>query len=126
MIKAIRIGDTDVNMRASALTAVIYRSLFGKDLTIELNKKRKARENSDETGLDIFKQLAFVMQWQALPRDNKVTEDMKRLSIDDYYEWLDTVEEADFFEGDTLASITNLWVSSQKSQIPLKNVANPQ
>lgn len=125
MITTIRLGEKDVPMRASALTAVIYRSMFGKDLTVELNKMRKTRENN-ESGLDIFKQLAFVMNWQSLPRDTKITEAMKSLSIDDYYEWLDEVEEADFFEGDTLSAITSLWVNSQKSQIPLKNVANPQ
>lgn len=125
MNRTIRIGEQDVLMRASALTAVIYRNLFGKDLTIELNKKRTSK-NSEDSGLDIFKQLAFVMSWQAIPRETKITEAMKRLTIEDYYEWLDTIEETDFFDGDTLASITNVWVSSQKTQIALKNAANPQ
>ena len=128
MNRTIRIGETDVPMRASALTSVIYRNLFGKDLTIEFNKMRGSSEASllEDSSLELFRRLAFVMSWQAIPREIKTTEALKRLSIDDYYEWLDNIEEIDFYEPETLTAITNLWLNSQKAQIALKNAANPQ
>lgn len=117
MIKELKIGETSYNARPSALTEVIYRNVFGKDLKTELSVIAKDKK----TETSIFKELAFVMIWQAKPRDQKIGEAMKRLSIDDYYEWLDEIDERGFLNAETLANITNLWLASNASIVTSKN-----
>lgn len=118
MNTTLRIGSKEFNARTSGLTEVIYRELFGKDLKIEMSKMKV--ENSKNMG--IFKELAFVMVWQAMPRDKKTSEAMKELKITDYYEWLDEeTDERDFLDAETLAGITNTWLKSQESNIAIKN-----
>lgn len=121
MLKTIRIGEKRYDMRASALTAIIYKSLFGKDLISALQDTKETKQN-----LDLFKELAFVMSWQAIPRQVKTTEALKSLSMTDYYDWIDDIEEADFYNADVLREITTLWLNNQQSIIPLKNADSQQ
>lgn len=120
MLKTIRIGEKNYDMRASALTAIIYKNIFGADLI-------KALTNAKETNnLDLFKQLAFVMNWQAQKRQINATEALKSLSITDYYIWLDELEEMDFYSEEVLREITTLWLNNQKSVIEIKNANSQQ
>lgn len=121
MLKTIKIGEKHYDMRASALTAIIYKSLFGKDLISQLQETKETKTN-----LDLFKELAFVMCWQAEPKQMKTTEALKSLSMSDYYEWIDEIEEMDFYNEDVLREITLLWLSNQQSIVPLKKAVGQQ
>lgn len=118
MNTTLKIGNKEFNARTSGLTEVIYREVFGKDLKIEMSKIKL--EKSQNTA--IFKELAFVMVWQAMPKDKKTSEAMKDLKITDYYEWLDEeTNERDFLSAETLSGITNTWLMSQETNIEIKN-----
>lgn len=121
MLKTIKIGERNYDMRSSALTAMIYKNLFGKDLIAQLQETKESKSN-----LDLFKELAFVMAWQAIPKKEKITEALKSLSLADYYEWIDGIEEIDFYNEEVLREITLLWLSNQQSIIQLKNANGQQ
>lgn len=121
MLTTLKIGEKEVNVRTSALTSIIFRNLFRKDLTTEIS----ALKTGENVNLDIFKELAFVMAWQATPSDSKVN-DMKNLSNEDYLMWLDQFDEIDFYDPELLSQITTTWLSSQKSVIDVKNLVSPQ
>lgn len=123
MKATLTIGEKTFDIRTSALTSTIYRSLFKNDLTIEISK---LQNGTDTANLELFKQLAFVMVWQAIPRTQRTTEAMKSLTINDYYDWLEELEESDFYNPQLLKDITGSWLGNQKSVIELKNAQSPQ
>lgn len=122
MKTTLTIGTKTFDVRTSALTSTIYRGLFKADLTVEISKL----QTSEEKNLELFKQLAFVMVWQAEPRTQKVTDAMKALTMDDYYAWLEDLEETDFYDPNLLATITTTWLGGNKSVVDLKNQVSPQ
>lgn len=122
MKTTLTIGTKTYDARPSALTEGIFRELFKKDLKIEMSSLRSG-SNKDTS---LFKELAFVMVWQARPRDKKIGEAIKDLSINDYYEWLDEIDESDFLKAETLTSITNTWLGNGTTTVSVKNLASPQ
>lgn len=108
MYREIMIGNINVPMRASAFTEQIFKSLFDMELMDEVNNIKKSKN------IKIYRYLAFVMAWQAMKRDTKISEAVKSLTMDDYMDWIDQFNEVDFFDTATLAQLQKLWFDSTK------------
>lgn len=119
--KILKIGNKEIEARSSGLTSTIYRNLFDEDLEQQMAAAR-AGKLAGTAALEMFKKLAFVMCWQAIPRDVKITEAMKSISLDDFYTWLDDFECFDTLNQDFIRQVTELWVGNSKSLVELKNV----
>lgn len=115
MYSEIKIGKTTVPMRSSGLTAHIYKRLFGKDL---LKQFISVKETND---ISFLRELAFVMAWQAKDHAPSVSHDLQKLSINEYFDWLDRYSEMDFMDQNTLLEIENCWLENTKSTADLKN-----
>lgn len=83
MYKDVMIGSEKVGMLANAASPIIYNRLFKKNLLAEAAKL--SAENLD---YDLIVGLAFVFSMQA----KKNREELNRLSVDDYYDWLEQHE----------------------------------
>lgn len=111
MDKIIKIGDKEVNFRATARTPRLYRSIVGRDMIVDMNKLQKAYSNKkkgeianfDILDLQIFEDTAFVMAYQANPEMNEKTPD----------EWLDTFDMFSIYE--ILPHILELWVQNTQT-----------
>ena len=86
MNKVLKLGDTDVEMRASALTPILYNNFFNKDFYEEYNNALKMSKLF--TG-----EIAFIMHIQA--SEEHPLEYVSRASMDDYYNWLEQFDLAD-------------------------------
>ena len=126
MEKIVRIGDTEVRLRASALLPRLYRYKYGRDLIhdmreLEKNFRRAIKAKNAETeeeqedaqlgvlDLTIFENVAHLMARQA---DKSIPEDAD--------EWLDTIPGA-FSIYEILPEILDLWAFNQaQTSAPLK------
>lgn len=97
MEKIVKIGNTEVRMRASALSPVLFRREFNSDLITE---SAKAIGNGTLTNTDIIGQMAYIFAKQC---DSE---------IPSFEEWLDTFELMDLLEASV--DIVNVWLDSQK------------
>ena len=104
--KIITIDGIDVPMRASAASPRIYRTVFGKDLFLELTKLRDAYENNNEFDLEIVENMAYLFAYQA-------NED-----VPDIDEWLDQFGIAAVY--DALPEIIALWNENEESSSKAK------
>ena len=82
-------GGKEVKLAANAATPFRFKQLFGKDLLRIFNDSSK--DESEQIGLaDTVTELAFIMNSQAEGRD------MNRLSMDEFFTWLEEYEPMDF------------------------------
>lgn len=117
----IKLGDKEVSARSTGLTSTVYRHLFSQDIEQQMTDAKNKKLSGGES-LNMFRQLAFVMIWQAKDRDVKTSEAMKALRIEDYYDWLDEeVETIEVLTQDFIASVTQMWVNNSVSLVDLKN-----
>ena len=112
MTKEVMIGEKAVTLRASALTSVRYKALFGSDLI----KDFKSIDGNTYENTDIMAQIAYVMALQGVGSDFTVA------SIDTFYSWLDQFEPMDILNaGD---EIMNVYAKgAQTSSVPKKKNA---
>lgn len=115
----IKIGNNEFNARSSALTSKIYRQLFHKDLMAEM---MSAKETKQAGIVELFEQLAFVLIWQAQERNVPISQALKKLSEDDFFEWLEKFDEMDFYAPETLEKITQIWLKNSESLVNSKNL----
>ena len=116
MDKTIRIGEREVNFRATARTPRLYRALIGRDMISDLNKLQKkykkvneGEETLDVMDLQIFEDTAYIMARHADP-------DMEEKTADD---WLDTFEMFSIYE--VLPKILELWaINTVQTSTPKK------
>lgn len=113
--REIKIGNVSVPMRASGLTEYIYKTIWNKELMTEINDVKKTRN------IYVYRQLGFVMAWQAMKRDQKISEAMKTLSISDYIDWIDQFNERDLLDQKALLAIQKLWLDSEAITVESKN-----
>lgn len=102
MVKTIKIGQYDIDMKCSGLTPKIYRATFGKDIIVELtNLQKYIKPDGTFTGEDfdvsVFENLAYIMAKQA---GEQAT----------FEEWLDKFEATDIYSA--MDAILTLWLSS--------------
>lgn len=125
MVNTIKIGTKDIQLKSTATTAFRYKQIFGSDLKkdmVKLSNELKEKKDNEEKGLDMVymvMQLAFVMNCQAENNIKDATEEK-------YYDWLDTYEEDDFTNTDTINSILCSWNKSLETTSELKNQQSPQ
>lgn len=134
MRTTITIGTQDVPMANSAFTAILYRQLFKKDFLQEmaqltsLKDKKYADYTEAEKALsltitDSYSRIAFVMARQG--QTNSIDELMK-VSITDYYEWMNQFPPNAFQKPDTMAGIIAFWNGNARNDIESKNTLSQE
>ena len=111
MYKVVKIGDKEVPMLAMASSDIYYKRLFGEDPL----KVVTAQNEGDNTAL-LF-QMGFILAKQAELRDRKR---MMALTMDNYIDWLDSMEYGDYIEAlDQVAAVYygNRITSSQEKKV---------
>lgn len=106
-------GGKEVRLAANAATPFRFKQLFQKDLLRIFNDSQK--DDAEMIGLaDTVTELAFIMNSQAEGKD------MKNLSLDEFYSWLEDYEPMDFIVKEQ--DIINVYLSStQTTATPKKN-----
>ena len=102
MRKEITIGETNVEMAASAATPFLYQKIFREDLLREMQK--------DPENVNNYIKLAFVMARQV---DTPTADLMKgAVTEDDFIAWLDQFEVLDLMGA--VADVLQLYQASRK------------
>lgn len=96
MYGKVTIGDKEVELLANAATPYRYQQIFHEDYFKKVTGKEEAEP------ADLFVKLGFVMAMQALKKD------MSKVSIADFYTWLEGFEPSGVFEAvDAIADVYN-------------------
>lgn len=96
-------GGKEVKLAANAATPFRFKQLFGKDLLRLFNDSSKNESEMVDLA-DTITELAFIMNSQAEGRD------MNRLSLDEFYSWLEDYEPMDFIVKSQ--EVVNVYLSS--------------
>ena len=93
MYGKINFGNEEVELKATAATAPLFRRIFSFDLLKTLNKMRDLDEKEGDEQIDeafdayeLISKIGFIMAKQAEGAD------FGKMRIDDYYLWLDKYE----------------------------------
>lgn len=86
MTKVLNLGGQEVEMRASALTPILYNNFYQKDFYEEYGKAIKT------AGL-FTGEIAFILKIQA--EHEHPLDYIAKASIEDYYHWLEGFDLAD-------------------------------
>ena len=107
MTKTVKIDGIDVPMRASAASPRIYRTVFGGDLLLDLNRLRENYKKGEKIDLSIIENMAYLFAYQA-------NED-----IDDIDTWLDQFSFTAIYNA--MPEILELWNENEKTTSKSKN-----
>lgn len=110
MQKSVKIGETEVLMRASAATAIRYRNVFHCDIMKELMEMNP--EQLDASVIEKIQQLAFIMAKSAERAD------MTALTEDDYMTWLDQFDSLEMMKASK--DIVTVYLGGKVSESELK------
>lgn len=99
--KVITIDGIEIPMRASAASPRIYRTVFGKDLFVELDAVRTAYEENKEINLEVIENMAYLFAYQA-------NEEIPNID-----EWLDQFGMTAIYEA--MPQIFELWGENEKT-----------
>ena len=144
MIRAIEIGGKEIEFKASAVTSILYKRAFKKDLTSEFSEYvKKYRlvkalkddiENKDENekidvlsknaeilelsnaAQELFPQLAYIMYLEANVEQREI---FKKLSEEEFIFWLSQFETADF--QNHYSDFMEMWNSNAHTSVKPKN-----
>ena len=93
MYGKINFGNEEVELKATAATAPLFRRIFSFDLLKTLNKMRDIADKEGDEQVDgafdayeLICKIGFIMAKQAEGAD------FGKMCIDDYYTWLDKYE----------------------------------
>ena len=96
MYGKVNFGNVEVEMKATMATNVLFRRIFHFDVLNTLAKIRNFKEFDEETQIEeglntreLISKLGFIMAMQAKNAD------YSKLSIEDYYKWLDEFDVCD-------------------------------
>lgn len=81
MIKVLNLGDKEVEVRASALTPILYTAFFNKDYYKEYNASINERADA------FLGEVCFIMNIQAT--EEHPMERIKAAKEDEFWEWCD-------------------------------------
>lgn len=110
MFKVIKIGDTELEMVTTAVTAYYYKRVFDEDLLVFLNAEHEEGEY-----FYVAEQLAYIMNCDAKK------EDMLHLSWETYFEWLNQFAQIDMMRA--ASAVIGFFKQSQKTaSTPKKKV----
>lgn len=116
MRNCLNIRDKEINIEGNAGTALIYKTTFGNDLLVELNKFINSNEQAE--AMMTIKKLAYVMNRQTEEDFKKIYGKLNEL---DFLEWLSQFEEQDFYSNDVINTIIGTWNSNLKVTSESKN-----
>lgn len=109
MIKTIKIGNKEIEMKSNALTPVLYTNYFKSDMMAEMLRIQKQMEsttNPDDimNGVDTqtFFKVAFIMSGASKQHI-------------DYFDWLEQFEMIDMYEA--LPDIMEVWMGNTGSVV---------
>jgi hypothetical protein len=125
MNTTIRIANTDINLKSTALTAVLFKNIFHFDILTTINSIRTddANGEANERAIDAIGMLAFVMSKQA---DTDSVPDLFKLTETDYYIWLDQFNINDLRSAEAISSIMSAWTGNVATSVNAKNAAGAQ
>lgn len=120
-----RIANTDINLKSTALTAVLFKNIFHFDILTTINSIRTDDSNGEanERAIDAIGMLAFVMSKQA---DTDSVPDLFKLTETDYYIWLDQFNLNDLRSAEAISSIMSAWTGNVATSVNAKNAAGAQ
>ena len=100
MERLVKIGESEIKMRATAATPMHYRNQFKKDMLVELS----AMDGKDVSDMDlgVFERMAYIMSGAF----------KAGTSLED---WLDQFELMDII--DASAEIMNLWQDNSETRM---------
>ena len=110
MQKTVKIGEKEVEMRATAATAIRYRNVFHGDIMTELMEMNP--EKIDAKVIEKIQQLGFIMAKTAEGAN------MSALTQDDYLEWLDQFDGMDLMTASK--DIVTIYIGGKVSSSELK------
>jgi len=98
-MRKVRLGNKDLELRASPLALLFYRQAFGKDLIADLVSLQSLQglAKGDFSGLDtlLLLQIAYAMNRAAKPGTN----------FPDFEQWLGELEYIDFGDTDWIMGV---------------------
>lgn len=110
MNKIVKLNREQVEMRASALTPILYTSFFNKDFYGEYNK-------AIESNAGMFlSEIAYIMHVQAVKESPQTY--LKTAKMDEYYEFLDKYPSLEFVN--KMADIIAVLLDVQKGNSTAK------
>lgn len=89
MYNVVKIGERDVPMLAMASTDAMYKNVFHADPI-----KMQAGDMDAGESIELFMRMGFIMARYAELKDRKA---VSQANEDDYLDWLDGFERADYF-----------------------------
>ena len=91
MLRTIKVGNQEMDFKASAATPILYKKLFGTDLILELTKMTKLKTQEEQATVmsDLVSQMAYIMYCEA---SMSASELFTRLKFEGYIEWLSKFE----------------------------------
>lgn len=93
MYGKINFGNEEVELKATAATAPLFRRIFSFDLLKTLNKMRDISDkNEDEQVDDAFDAYELICKIGFIMAKQAEGADFGKMRIDDYYLWLDKYE----------------------------------
>lgn len=120
MAKVIKIGDKELNFKASALTSMAYKKLFKEDILKslgELDPKTFDASKATDT-LDTITRLAFIMNRQA---EGTPVKDLMNLNEIAYYEWIDQFNFSDLYDSNYISEVLSVWTDGLQTSTKAKN-----
>lgn len=124
MYKELELRDFEGNKKsvfllANAMTAIRYKQLFKIDLMQEFGSMMKASKMNDADAteylgdrVEMLQRLAFIMHSAAM------REDMNKLTLEGYYEWLEPFDAMTFYEHGE--DIIGVYMSQKKASSKAK------
>lgn len=122
MRKTLTIRDKEITFESSAITAIVYKKVFGEDLFSILGSDGTQASVAINI-LDKVQQLAFIMAKQAEGMDIK---DLIKLNELDYLFWLDDFEYTDMRSDDIVAELLSIWSGNLETTVKAKNAQGTQ
>lgn len=106
MYGTVKIGSQTMEMKASAFSPYIYKQIFREDFLLKLQDKTPDP--------DLFQKMGYVMAKEA---EISKLQDLMKLNIDGYYEWLMQFEPMDVLAA--TGAISSIYLGqTEKSSIP--------
>lgn len=110
MQKTVKIGEKEVEMRATAATAIRYRNVFHEDIMTELISMDPSK--IDAKVIEKIEQLGFIMAKTAEGAN------MATLSQDDFVDWLDKFDSIELMQASK--DIVMVYIGGKASKSELK------
>lgn len=117
MRRIIQIGERQVEMLGNAATALHYKQTFHEDLLKSVASLSGKDETEMLAAIERIQKLAFVMNAQA----TRPFAEVRKLTEDDFVEWLCDFEEDDFQAPDVFLGILGVWNKNLAGSSEQKN-----